>query len=91
MANYTRDDYGRSVIAVGAPNSIERTKVEHPRKIEWANSVVWMSAGERPMLHKALLAEEISSHFDVDRITANLIAECSDFDFVDGKIKAGEL
>jgi hypothetical protein len=37
--NHTTDDYGRTVISVGAPGSIERMKVERPKLIDRLNSL----------------------------------------------------
>lgn len=36
--NYVTDDYGRSVISVGAPGSIERIKCERPKLLARVNS-----------------------------------------------------
>ena len=45
--NHTTNDYGQSVIAVGAPGSIERAKVERPRLIERLNGL-YFNAYESP-------------------------------------------
>ena len=45
--NYVKDDYGRTVIAVGAPGSIARAKVERPRLIKWLNEL-YFNAYESP-------------------------------------------
>jgi D-arabinose 1-dehydrogenase-like Zn-dependent alcohol dehydrogenase len=37
--NYIIDDYGRQVIAVGAPGSTERMKVQYPKLINSLNSL----------------------------------------------------
>jgi hypothetical protein len=37
--NYTTDDLGRSVIAVGAPGSVERMRCERPALIERMNAI----------------------------------------------------
>lgn len=37
--NKTRNDKGESVIAIGAPGSLERVKVEHPALIERLNAL----------------------------------------------------
>ena len=37
--NHVTDDYGRTVIAVGAPGSVERVKVERPKLIDRLNSL----------------------------------------------------
>ena len=36
--NYTTDDQGRSVPAVGAPGSLARFQVEHPNLIAWVKT-----------------------------------------------------
>ena len=43
--NHVTDDYGRSVVAVGAPGGIERVKVERPKLIERLNSLYFQSYG----------------------------------------------
>ena len=42
---YLTDDYGRSVISVGAPGSIERAKAQYPRLIDRINSLYWQAEG----------------------------------------------
>ena len=37
--NYTKNDKGEMVIAIGAPGSIERSKVEWPHLIECINAI----------------------------------------------------
>ena len=39
--NYLTDDYGRSVISVGSPASVERVKVEYPKLINNLNSLYY--------------------------------------------------
>lgn len=41
--NYTEDDYGRRVVAVGAPGSIERMRCERPQLIDRLNSLYWQA------------------------------------------------
>lgn len=41
--NYVTDDYGRTVIAVGAPGSVERVKVERPKLIDRLNSLYFQA------------------------------------------------
>jgi len=41
--NHVVDDYGNTVIAVGAPGSIERVKVEYPKLIERLTSLYWQA------------------------------------------------
>ncbi len=45
--NHVTNDYGQNVIAVGAPGSIQRAKVERPRLIERLNSL-YCNAYESP-------------------------------------------
>ena len=45
--NYTTNDYGQRVIAVGAPGSIERAKVERPKLVELLNRL-YFNAYESP-------------------------------------------
>ena len=45
--NHTTNDYGQTVIAVGAPGSIARAKVERPRLIERLNAL-YFSAYDSP-------------------------------------------
>jgi len=41
--NHVIDDYGRIVVAVGAPGSIERAKVERPKLIDRLNSLYFQA------------------------------------------------
>ena len=41
--NHAVDDYGRTVISVGAPGSIERVKVERPKLIDRLNSLYYQA------------------------------------------------
>jgi hypothetical protein len=52
MANYVENDRGEMVVAVGAPGSLERVKVEWPSLIErldnlWCNAQAYKSPGDR--------------------------------------------
>ena len=41
--NHVTDDYGRIVVSVGAPGSIERVKVERPKLIDRLNSLYFQA------------------------------------------------
>ena len=41
--NHVTNDYGQTVIAVGAPGSIERVKVERPKLIDQLNSLYFQA------------------------------------------------
>jgi hypothetical protein len=45
--NHIVDDYGKTVIAVGAPGSIERAKIQYPKLIDELNAL-YFSAYESP-------------------------------------------
>ena len=45
--NYIVDDYGKTVIAIGAPGSVERAKVQYPKLIDNLNAL-YFSAYESP-------------------------------------------
>jgi len=44
MANYTTNDRGETVLAVGAPASIVRAEIEHPNKIAAINEMYCQGA-----------------------------------------------
>jgi hypothetical protein len=41
--NHVTDDYGRTAVAVGAPGSIERAKIERPKLIDRLNSLYFQA------------------------------------------------
>ena len=57
--NYTTNDYGQSVIAIGAPNSLARIECEWPKLLsnkeaiaamrEWIKDCVWADMEESDM------------------------------------------
>ena len=46
--NYIKDDYGRMVVAVGAPGSVARVKCQYPKLIERFDSWFWGEHSQRP-------------------------------------------
>jgi len=79
--NTVKNDYGQWVIAIGAPGSMERIKIERPAAIEWVNSIIWQQlAYAPPSPCKALIVEDCKNHWDIDTQTAKAVVECSDFE-----------
>ncbi len=47
MVNHVKNDLGKVVIAIGAPGSEERVKVEYPNLISKINNIYFMTEGKR--------------------------------------------
>ncbi len=91
MVNHTRNDRGQYPIAVGAPGSVERVKVEHPTLIE-ALDAIFCESFDAPGRRIDLAVEEIrkagitSSHYTLALLEASLY-RTEDADSVTGLLR----
>lgn len=73
MANYTLNDKGQEVLAIGAPGSIVRVQVEYPSLIEKINSF-WFQFAEGnyrqgiPEVIDMIREAGITSHLETESI-----------------------
>jgi hypothetical protein len=67
MANYVTNDYGKNVLAIGAPGSIARAEVEHPLKIAALKELHANGGGKNEAI-RVIMENGVSSRLEINSI-----------------------